>query len=208
MNKFPNINELLMSLNKNYKEVIKGFDDVISLSSCYKREILLGDIEPDVGEAIVSFIRFYNQMDDEAGIPVEERQPIKIFVDSNGGDLCATFSMIDAIRMSKTPVWTINMGAAYSGGFFTFIAGHKRFAYPSSSFLFHEGNAQNGGTSGQFENFTSFYKKELQLLKEIVLRYTKISEEEYENMKREDIWYTAQEAYEKGCVDEICKELM
>ena len=208
MNKISSINDLLESLKKNYKEVIKGYDDIISLNSCYKREVLLGDIEPDVGEAIVSFIRFYNQMDDEAGIPIEERQPIKIFVDSNGGDLCATFSMIDAIRMSKTPVWTINMGSAYSGGFFTFIAGHKRFAYPHSSFLYHEGSTSTAGDANKFQNMAEFYKRELAMLKDITLRYSKISNELYEEKRRDDWWLTADDALELGVCDEICTELM
>lgn len=200
----PTINELLKDLMENYKESVKSYEDVMSINSCFKREILLGDIDPDVGEAICHFIKFYNQLDNENNIPVEKREPIKIFVDSNGGDLCATFSMIDAIRMSKTPVWTINMGSAYSGGFFTFIAGHRRFAYPSSSFLYHEGSTKNEGDANKFQNFTDFYKKELQKLKAITLRYTKITEEQYEENRRDDWWLTADEALELGVCDKIC----
>ena len=90
----------------------------------------------------------------------------------------------------------------------SFIAGHKRFAYKSSSFLFHEGSTQTGGTSGQFENYTAFYKKQLDQLKDIVLNHTKITEEEYQQIKRDDVWYDANDGIEKGFIDEIAKEFV
>ena len=92
-------------------------------------------------------------VDDEAKIPVEERKPIKIYIQSPGGMLTSTFTMIDSIKLSKTPVYTIAMGETYSGGFFTFLAGHKKFAYPHASFLYHEGATANGGDANKFRNF-------------------------------------------------------
>ena len=165
-------------------------------------------IDGNVGDAIDSYIRFFNRQDEQDGIPVEERVPIKIYIDSPGGDLVATFTMINSIRMSKTPVWTINIGAAYSGGFFTFIAGHKRFAYPLASFLFHEGSTGTSGDAGKFRNFADFYKKELDNLKKVVLEYTDITEEDYEKHINDDWWFTAEEALKYGICDEITKELI
>lgn len=199
----PKITELIDALKGNYSEAIKCFSSVIEMNSYFKREIILGDIEPDVGESIEAFIRFFNQLDDEENIPIEDRQPIKIFIDSGGGDLCATLTMIDAIQASKTPIWTINIGAAYSGGFFTFISGHKRFVYPHATFLYHEGSTMNSGDAGKFRNFAEFYDKQLQMLKDITLKYTNISEELYESKKRDDWWITADEALELGICDEI-----
>lgn len=204
----PKINEFANALKENYSEVIKNFSNVIEVNSYFKREIILGDIESDTGEGVEAFIRFYNQWDDENNIPIEERQPIKIYIDSGGGDLFATLTMIDAIKMSKTPIWGINIGVALSGGFFTFISCHKRFAYPNSTFLFHEGSTATSGTSGQFENFSAFYKKQLQQLKAITLGNTNISEEEYDSIKKDDVWYTAEEALNKGIVDKIIKEFV
>ena len=201
----PKIVDMVNSLKDNYKEVIKSFSSIIETNSYFRREIILGDIESDVGESVEAFIRFFNQLDEEENIPIEDRQPIKIFIDSGGGDLCATLTMIDAIEASKTPVWTINIGTAYSGGFFTFLAGHKRFAYPHATFLYHEGSTINGGDAGKFRNFAEFYEKQLQMLKAITLKYTNISDELYESKKRDDWWITADEAMELGICDEYWK---
>lgn len=204
----PKLIDLLKTLQQNDKESIKSFDDVLTLNSCYNRHLLIGDIEEGIGVSIESLIKFYNQMDDESGIPVEERTPIKIFIDSNGGDLNETFTIIDSIKLSKTPVWTINIGKAYSGGFFIFIAGDHRIAYPYSSFLYHEGSASKDGSANQFENFASFYKKMLKMLKTHVLATTKITEKKYEEIRKEDFWMMADEALELGVADEIAKEFI
>ena len=131
-----------------------------------------------------------------------------IYIDSCGGSLTDTLTIIDSIKLSKTPIYTICVGTAYSGGFFVFISGHKRIAYPHASFLFHEGSTGTSGTSGQFENYTAFYRKQLNQLEQIVLKNTSISEEEYKNIKKDDIWYDTIDGIEKGFIDEIAKELI
>lgn len=201
------ITDLVKSLIESDKDQY-DFGDITDLSNALNRQLNVGEIDGNVGDAIDSYIRFFNRQDEQDGIPVEERVPIKIYIDSPGGDLIATFTMINSIRMSKTPVWTINIGAAYSGGFFTFIAGHKRFAYPLASFLFHEGSTGTSGDAGKFRNFADFYKKELDNLKKVVLEYTDITEEDYEKHINDDWWFTAEEALEYGICDEITKELI
>ena len=201
------ITDLVKSLVESDKDQY-DFGDITDLSNALNRLLNVGEIDGNVGDAIDSYIRFFNRQDEQDGIPVEERVPIKIYIDSPGGDLIATFTMINSIKMSKTPVWTINIGAAYSGGFFTFIAGHKRFAYPLASFLFHEGSTGTSGDAGKFRNFADFYKKELDNLKKVVLEYTDITEEDYEKHINDDWWFTAEEALEYGICDEITKELI
>ena len=203
----PTIKDLYESLKVNRSE-IKTYEDVVNQHAGWTRTLLVGDIDADLGGAIESFIRFYNKYDEEQEIPVEKRMPIKIYIDSNGGDLCATFTIIDAIRLSKTPVWTIVIGSAYSGGFFISIAGHKRFAYPLATFMYHEGSTGNIADAGKFRNFADFYDRQLEMLKQITLKYTNITEEQYKEHKKDDWWLDAEEAVELGICDEIVKEFV
>ena len=202
------LDDLIDALPENLKKDKTTFEDVINLDSAFRREIYLYDISSGTGTSIDGYIRFWNQYDDSHNIPIEERKPIKILIDSCGGSLSDTFTIIDSIKNSKTPVWTIALGCAYSGGFFTFISGHRRFAYPHASFLFHEGSTSNGGTSSQFENYTAFYKKLLGQLKEITIENTNITEEEYDQIHKDDIWYTAEEGVEKGFIDAIIRRFV
>jgi ATP-dependent Clp protease protease subunit len=168
----------------------------------------LGDIESSIADSMDAYIRFFNRLDEEEGIPVEEREPIKIYVDSGGGDVMGTLTVIDAIKNSKTPVWTINIGQAYSGGFFVFIAGHKRLSYKNATFLFHEGSTGSSGDVNKFNNWADFLKKVIKRLKTHVLENTKITEEEYEKHSKDDWWLFAEEAVEHGICDEIIEELI
>jgi ATP-dependent Clp protease protease subunit len=203
----PKIQELFTKLFEGAK-VSESFDSILETFQAYDRQMYIGEITEDTGDAIDSAIRFWNKVDDELELPYKERKPIKIYINSPGGSLTGTFTIINSIEMSKTPVWTIATGTAYSGGFFIFIAGHKRFAYPLSSFLFHEGSTGNSGTAGQFANYAAFYKIQLNQLREVVLKYTKIGEEKYKEIQKDDFWLTANEALMYGVCDEIIEEMI
>lgn len=204
-----NLKDLIKELEENKEKDVKSFDQLIDhYQSFNDRNIVIGEIGYEIAVAVDSVIRFWNSVDNEANIPVEERKPIKIFLHSPGGLLTSTFTMIDAIKMSKTPVYTIAMGETYSGGFFTFLAGHKKFAYPHASFLYHEGATANGGDANKFRNFAKFYEVQLEQLRRVVLDNSSISEEEYEKHIKDDWWLTAEEAVEYGIADEILTELI
>ena len=107
------LEELLQQLGLGDMEAGGGLPDP-SLLMFYKnlanREIWLDDsIDVDTLE-ISKIILHFNKQDE--GIPVEDRKPIKIFIYSYGGEVSACFNVIDTIGMSKTPVYTYNMGVA------------------------------------------------------------------------------------------------
>ena len=208
--------DLVEKLKEN-KDSIKDFTDVLNTNASLSREIVLNNIDEDTGVKIDSIIRFWNEYDDEKErnfcaealnqgvIPgFLKREPIKIYINSYGGSLVATLTIIDAIKKSKTPIYTYNIGAAYSGGFFIFICGHRRFSYKHSDFLFHEGSVHMVmRDAGKFKNFSDFYKKQLKQLEEITIENTKITKEDYERHRNDDWWIMALEAKEKGICDEI-----
>ena len=197
------IKDILTSWQKN-RGYIKDFNSVMELSTCMNREYYINDITPEIADSADAYIRFWNRVDDENQTPIELREPIKLYIDSSGGDLVAAYAIIDSISLSRTPIITINTAQAYSSGFLIFIAGHQRIAYPQSSFLFHEGKIAVGYEDAhKFANMAEFYNIQLDYMKNIVLKYTKISVDEYEKLKKDDTWFTAQEALEKGICDEI-----
>lgn len=197
------IKQLYDSAKTNY-----DFCDIIDLSNGLNRNIVLTDIDASIGDSVNSYIQFFNRIDQEKKIDVNKRTPIKIYIDSNGGSLTACFTIIDAITMSKTPVWTINIGKAYSAGFFIFITGHKRFAYPNSSFLFHEGSTGIYQDANKFKNYADFYKQQLEQLRAITLEHTQIEPEEYDKHVKDDWWFDVNEALKYGVTDKISYKLI
>ena len=116
-------------------------DDVLDKYQFIERKLYVdAEINPEMSQYILERIQFWNAEDEFDETPIEERIPIQVYINSPGGCLVSTLQIVDAIRNSKSPVYTIATGAAYSGGFFILLAGHKKMAYPNASFLFHEGS--------------------------------------------------------------------
>ena len=187
---------------------VKNFEQVMEISEADNRTIIIEGIDETSGTVADQLIRFWNKVDELNKTPIEERKPIKIYINSPGGSLVSTLTIIDAIKLSKTPVWTINIGMAYSGGFFIFINGHKRITYPNSSFLYHEGSTGVDGDASKFQDYADFYKRQRVVLKKIVLENTKITPEQYKDHIKDDWWLLSDEALELGVCDEISSELI
>ena len=98
-----------------------------------KREILWNDDISDATIDIALYIKKWNAED--KGIAPEERKPIKIFINSDGGSVDTVLHIIDMIHLSKTPIYTIGMGRVYSAGGLLLMAGHKRYVFPHTSCL-------------------------------------------------------------------------
>lgn len=195
-------------IKKLYRDtIINDFSKSSEITDITKnRVIIVGDIGEDTGDILDGFIRFWNTHDRENNIPVEERTPIKVLVNSNGGDLISAYTAINAIENSITPVYTINVGKAYSAGFLILLAGHKRFGYKMASYMFHEGSCMSGGDANKFRNWAAFYQKQLEQMGEYLLEKTSITKEDYESHVKDDWWFTSTEAKEKGIISEICEK--
>ena len=192
------------SLATYLKKSPSSLEELFELADMTKRHLyIIDDVDEGTGSAIESSIRFFNYIDNEQGTPIEDRIPIKIFINTYGGDLLSAFTIGDAIKLSTTPVWVINQGKAYSAGFLIFICGHKRLALSTSSFLFHEGSVFMGGDAHKFESSADFYKKQRAMMKDLILEQTNITEEIYNEHKKDDWWLTASESIELGIADQI-----
>lgn len=165
------------------------------------------EITPELGTEVVRKIRMWNNVDSLDDLEVEERQPISIYIDTPGGDVNAVFSIIGAIQISRTPVYTITYGCGYSGGFFIGICGHKRYGFPHSSYLFHEGMTLDGGDAHKFLQHVDFYKIQLRKIKDIVVKNTKITAEDYDSRRKDDWFFAASEALHYGIIDEIIDKI-
>ena len=200
-----NTNDLLDKYKKTC--LVKTFSDVLEQSGGINRELLIGDVDEEYATGAEMAIRFWNLMDKD--IPIEERMPIKVYINSYGGSVTAGLTIIDAITMSKTPVYTIVMGAAYSMGLEIAIAGHKRYCYKNASYLFHEGSISTGSIdANKFKNLADFYKKELERTKQNLFRYTAVTEEWYKEHQNDDVWLFSEEALELKLVDEVIEEFI
>lgn len=134
---------------------------------------------------------------------IEERTPIKVFIDSPGGDVCALWTTIKAIEISKTPVYTINYCTAFSAAADLLASGHKRFALPGTSVMVHSGSCMFGGTMEQAENMKKHFDKLGKKVTDYFLAHTKVDPKTFKKKAPGDWYMDEDDALENGLIDEI-----
>lgn len=178
-------------------------DEVFYIKDLRQRKLFLNtEIEQYSVHETVKHILQYNREDIGIDNPAD-RKPILLYVVSNGGDVDSGFELIDIIRNSKTPVYTINLGFQYSMGFLIGLAGHKRFATPNARFLMHDGTSFVYNSSTKVQDQLEFQKSADERIKDYILERSTISEELYDSKLRVEWYFFADEAKRHGFVDYI-----
>lgn len=173
-----------------------------------KRKLYLdSEIDGDgtVGE-LIERIMEYNR--DDKGLRPGERKPIKLFINSPGGNVQEGFSLISVMELSKTPIYTINIGLWASMSFLIGIAGHKRLSLPNMTFLMHDGSSVAWGSTSKVQDQIEFSKRfELEVVKEHVLKYSTMKASDYDALSRVELYMLPNDALERGFIDEIVTDI-
>lgn len=209
----------MFDIPKDIKYVYNlGLDDHVAIDTRNDRRLYLtGPINPidddeytDVSMCtkIVDDILDYNRYDEAHQIPIDERKPIRIYINSPGGNVTEGFSVVSAIKLSKTPVYTINIGEWASMAFLIGITGHKRFSLPYMTFLMHDGfNGTFDSTSKAQDKMKFDERFEREVVKTHVLGYSSMSSAEYDALIRVEYYMLPEDALEHKFIDEIVTDI-
>ncbi len=156
----------------------------------------------EIAELICDFNR------EDMGKSIESRKPIKLYINSPGGDLNEGFSLVDTILLSNTPVYTINIGQWSSMSFLIGISGHKRFSYPHATFLLHDGSSGAFGSTNKVQDRVKFEERyENEVVKQHVLSHSNMKSVDYDALARVEYYLLPTDALERGFIDEIITDL-
>jgi ATP-dependent Clp protease protease subunit len=161
------------------------------------RTILLsGEINKELAEKTIRQLLLLEDMNSE---------PIRIFIDSPGGDADAGYAIFDMIRFVKPEVWTVGMGLVASAAAIVQLASPKerRVGLPNSHYLIHQPLSGIRGVATDIE----IHDKELEKLREKINRL--IAEEtgnpagQVEKDTDRDYWMNATEAVNYGLISRV-----
>lgn len=164
----------------------------------------------DIDDSLVDFsliIIKWNKED--KGKPIEERTPIKILINSNGGELTAVLNFINVLQLSKTPVYTIGFGKTYSSGGLILLAGTKghRYVFQDTTALIHAGSTgAMGNTDKVLDNF-EFTQRQEKRVKDFIVANTNITDKIYTKNYRKDWWLMSDEIISLGLADKVITDL-
>lgn len=202
-----------ISLIKSQKKVLQNlnsFDEIVKYLNLKNREIRLNTITPLIADNIDTLIRFWNIEDEELKKSFAEREPIKIYINSLGGSLDAAITIIDAIQMSRTPIYTFNTETVQKESFLIYLSGHKRLAYVNSNFMYsdtillkelEDKNLDESNFYGESKVIDERGKS----MKRMFLDKVNITESQYDKHNKKELWFTAEDALKLHICNEISR---
>jgi ATP-dependent Clp protease, protease subunit len=200
LNKFYNSNEKSTTEEGGETETPQGFWTPQSLAGFgpATRTVLIGgEIENIMGSAICSQIEF---------LAAESDAPIKVVINSPGGDVVQTLAIYDTLRAIDCPIITVVQGMAYSGGFLLSQAGDLRIAFPNARLFYHEPISEFQIFSGkELESHAKSYSWGLDVMNELIKKRTKINKSKWSEFfaGKTSIYFTAAEAKALNIIDDI-----
>lgn len=176
-----------------------------------RRLLLSGDIDYNSTHSIIRSIIDINAEDEliEKTNKNYKRIPIKLFINSPGGNVYDGFALIDIIRNSKTPIYTIALGAAMSMGMLIYTVGHKRFVGEYATLMFHDVSSAVADKLESIQDRISELKRIQAMICTVVTYNSKVSLEQlaYKLNQKEDWYISAKEALHLGLAEDYFKGL-
>jgi ATP-dependent Clp protease, protease subunit len=175
----------------------KGAETPLMVQVLKTRNILLsGEINKDLAERVIRQMLLMEADGDG---------PIKMLIDSPGGDADAGYAIFDMMRFIKPPVYTIGMGLVASAASLILLAADKehRHALPNSHYLIHQPLSGIRGVATEIEIHARELDRLRRKINQLIADETGQPLEKVEKDTDRDFWMTAEEAQKYGLVARI-----
>lgn len=132
-------------------------------------------------------------------------KPLKIYINSNGGDVFAAIPLIDAMSNCTIPIHTYIEGIAASSASLISMAGHKRFITKNSFMLIHELRSGVEGTYSNIADEKENCDKLMRVITDFYMNKTqnKLSNDTLQEILKRDLILSSDECFKMGLIDEI-----
>lgn len=163
------------------------------------------EIDEDSLDIVQAIIR-WNQ--DDQGIDVAARKPIKIFFHSPGGGLDVAEILTSVIKLSKTPVYGIALGMVASAASIVYLGCHKRFALSNAYFVLHRGSYEGlGGSYNEVQAAMEDYKLQIARMEKFYIENTTYPEEVIKSKIQTDWYIHCDEAMKYEIVTDLIENI-
>ena len=160
---------------------------------------IFGEITNELAKEVIAKIKIYNED--------KTNSPIWLYINSNGGSAQDTFAIIDFMNISKSPVYTVGMGRVYSAGGVLLIMGKRRFMTPFAEFMAHSIHSTVYEPVPRLVEAAKRKKTLNEKMISLFRKRTKLTEEELNKIRNDELWLDAKQCLKKGIVDEIIKTI-
>ncbi|WP_319476605.1 ATP-dependent Clp protease proteolytic subunit [Marispirochaeta aestuarii] len=180
----------------NEQDKQKGPEPLIERMLKTRNILLSGEVNKELAERVIRQLLL---------LETEGDDPIRVFIDSPGGDADAGYAIFDMIRFVSPKVYTIGMGLVASAGALILLAAPKerRLGLPNSHYLIHQPLSGVRGVATEIE----IHAREIEKLKAKINKL--ISDETGQDISKvekdtdRDYWMNAAEAEDYGLIKRI-----
>jgi len=138
-------------------------------------------------------------------LEAESSDPIKVMIDSPGGDVNAGYAIFDMIRFVNAPVYTVGMGLVASAGALILLAAPKerRIGLPNSAYLIHQPLSGMRGVATEIEIHAREMEKMRVKLNQLIADETGQAMSRVEKDTDRDYWLDSAEAVTYGLLSRV-----
>ena len=179
------------------EEKVENWQELLAGKMLKTRTILLsGEIRKELAEKTIRQLILMEAMGDD---------PIRIFIDSPGGDADAGYAIFDMIRFINPPVWTVGMGLVASAAAIIQLAAPKerRVGLPNSHYLIHQPLSGIRGVATDIEIHARELDKLRAKINRLIAEETGNPVNQVEKDTDRDYWMSAQEAVQYGLISKV-----
>ena len=158
--------------------------------------LLSGEINKDSADKLIK---------DLLVLEAESSDPVRIFINSPGGDVDAGFAIYDMVRFVTCPVIMIGMGLVASAASLILLAvpAERRIGLPNSSYLIHQPLSEMKGNATDIEIHAMQLEKMKAKINCIIADATGMSLETVTADTDRDHWLDASEAQKYGLISRV-----
>ena len=131
------------------------------------------------------------------------KEPIVLVINSPGGNITDGFAIMDTMRAIKAPVVTVITGVAASMAGIISVTGSPRIISSNSYWMGHEMQCGGYDYYDKFMARTKFFEELWKRLIEHLKKFTKLTLDDLEKLRRGELWLSATEAKKKGIADHV-----
>ncbi|MDD9985955.1 MAG: ATP-dependent Clp protease proteolytic subunit [Spirochaetaceae bacterium] len=171
-------------------------DDLASRLLKSRSVLLSGEINKRLAERVIKQLILLEEAGDD---------PIRVFIDSPGGDADAGYAIFDMLRFVNPPVVTIGMGLVASAAAIVLLAAprERRIGLPNSHYLIHQPLSGIRGVATEIEIHARELEKLRAKINQMIADETGQTLAKVERDTDRDYWLSAEEAQEYGLVSRI-----
>ena len=182
---------------ENDKKDTNQINDVPQDKFLQTRSVMLtGEINKESAEKIIKQLLVLEH---------EGKEPIRMYINSPGGDVEAGLAIYDMVRFIENDVYMIGMGLIASAATLVLLAvdSKHRVGLPNSTYLIHQPMSRMEGVATDVEIYAKQLEKTRDRLNTIISEQTGQSLEVITRDTDRDYWLDAQGALEYHLIEKI-----